>query len=191
MAQTLLAEQTTNRAPAGFGIDLVAGTPVMTLQGILPVEHLLPDDRIVTRSGAMRIGAISTRVARKPDLLRISAHALDNNQPEEDVLLTADQSVHLRDWRAKALFGTDQATVPAYRLADGTHIRRERPASARIIRIGLPREALIYAGGMELATSPAQLRSDLHNPSCRKTPGKASGMSSAIRPGPKLRAAST
>lgn len=156
MAQATLAENT-SKATAGFGIDLVAGTPVMTLQGILPVEHLLPEDRIITRAGAMRIGAVTAHVARHPHLLRISARALGHDRPEEDVLLTAEQALHIRDWRAKAMFGADQATVAADRLADGTHIRRERPASARIIHLDLPREAVIYAGGLELATVAARV----------------------------------
>ena len=141
----------------GFMVDLVAGTPVMTLQGVLPVEHILPEDRIITRSGAMRVQSVEARVIRKPDLLRISARALGHDRPEADVLLPPDQPLHLRDWRAKAMFGTAEATVAANRLIDGTHIRAEAPAPVRMIRLVLPRAAVIYAGGLELAAVPAQV----------------------------------
>ncbi len=154
MVQASLSRNASSEPPKRYGIDLVAGTAVMTLNGILPVEHLLPEDRIITRTGAMRISAVTSRLARNPDLLRVSARALGHDRPEDDVLLPANQPIHLRDWRAKALFGTDQAIVAARRLADGMHIRPERPAQIRIIHIDLPRAAVIYAGGLELAAQP-------------------------------------
>jgi hypothetical protein len=135
-----------------FCIDLALGTSVMTLQGEMPVEHVLPDDRLVTRSGAMPVLAVSSR-SSDTNLLRISARALGHDRPAEDVFVDEDQQILIRDWRARALFGQPEASVPAARLIDGTHIRREPGASIRMIRITLPRAAVLYAGGLELVAA--------------------------------------
>ncbi len=133
-------------------IDLVAGTPVLTLQGVLPVEHLLPDDRLVTRSGALPVKAVAARIVHRPDLLRVSARALGPNQPETDMILAADQDVRLGNPGPVA--GTRATPVGLPRLVDGTRIRPEVVAEARMIRLTLPRAAVIYAGGLELAVAP-------------------------------------
>lgn len=139
-----------------FCIDLALGTPVMTLQGEMPVEHVLPGDRLVTRSGAMPVLAVSSRPSAT-ELLRISARALGHDRPAEDVLVDEAQLVLIRDWRAKALFGQPEATVPAARLIDGVHIRREPGAHTRMVRLSLPRAAAIYAGGLELVAAQASV----------------------------------
>ena len=142
-------------ASGSFAVALVIGTSVTTLEGVLPVEYLLPGDRILTRAGMMPIASVTAHRLHHPDLVRIRAHALDRDRPHDDVLLAADQPIHLRDWRAKAMFGTVSATVALARLVDGDQIRRERPASIRTIRLGLPREAVIYVAGLEIASLPA------------------------------------
>lgn len=140
---------------ADFCIELAVGTPVLTLQGELPVEHLLPGDRLITRAGAMPVTAVSSRLATDEALLRVSARALGHDRPAEDVLLAEGQPVLIRDWRSKALFGASEAVVPLSRLIDGSHIRREAQSPVRMIRLDLPRAAVIYAGGLELAATPA------------------------------------
>jgi hypothetical protein len=157
MAQATIDRSIASHAAAGHEIALPAGTPVLTLQGILPVEHVLPQDRVVTRSGALPVTAVATAMDRDTPLVRVSARALGHDRPEADVLLPAAQTILLRDWRAKAMFGADQATVALARLIDGTHIRREPAAEVRMIRLTLPRPAVLYAGGVEIVTEPARI----------------------------------
>ncbi len=135
-----------------FVIDLPLGTPVLTLEGEMPVEHLLPDDRIITRAGSVLLSEITSDDVAAPDILRVSARALGHDRPDEDMLLPAGQPILIRDWRARALFGSMQATVPLKRLVDGQYIRPEPVERIRMIRLTLPRASVIYAGTLEVAT---------------------------------------
>lgn len=135
-----------------FVIDLPLGTPVLTLEGEMPVEHLLPEDRIITRAGSVLLSEITSEEVAAPEILRVSARALGHDRPDEDMLLPADQPILIRDWRARALFGSMQATVPLKRLVDGQYIRREPVERIRMIRLTLPRASVIYAGTLEVAT---------------------------------------
>lgn len=135
-----------------FVVDLPMGTPVLTLEGVMPVEHLLPDDRIITRAGSVALMSITSEEVSAPDLLRVSARALGHDRPEEDMLLSADQPILIRDWRARALFGAAQATVPVRRLIDGQYIRPEKVAAIRMIRLTVPRASVLYAGSLEIVT---------------------------------------
>ena len=135
-----------------FVIDLPMGTPVLTLEGEMPVEHLLPEDRIITRAGSVLLSDISSEDIAAPEMLRVSARALGHDRPDEDMLLPAGQPVLIRDWRARALFGAMQATVPLRRLIDGQYIRPEPVERIRMIRLTLPRASVIYAGTLEVAT---------------------------------------
>ncbi len=135
-----------------FVIDLPLGTPVLTLEGEMPVEHLLPEDRIITRAGSVLLSEITSEEVASPALLRVSARALGHDRPDEDMLLPADQPILIRDWRARALFGSMQATVPLKRLVDGQYVRPEPVERIRMIRLTLPRASVIYAGSLEVAT---------------------------------------
>lgn len=135
-----------------FVIDLPLGTPVLTLEGEMPVEHLLPEDRIITRAGSVLLSEITSDDVAAPDILRVSARALGHDRPDEDMLLPAGQPILIRDWRARALFGSMQATVPLKRLVDGQYIRPEPVERIRMIRLTLPRASVIYAGTLEVAT---------------------------------------
>ncbi len=135
-----------------FVIDLPLGTPVLTLEGEMPVEHLLPEDRIITRAGSVLLSEITSDDVAAPEILRVSARALGHDRPDEDMLLPAGQPILIRDWRARALFGSMQATVPLKRLVDGQYIRREPVERIRMIRLTLPRASVIYAGALEVAT---------------------------------------
>jgi hypothetical protein len=157
MAQTTIDRSTPVQAATTHEIALPAGTPVLTLQGILPVEHILPQDRVVTRSGAVPVLGVAMTVRRDIPLLQVSARALGHDRPEADILLPAAQTILLRDWRARAMFGADQATVALSRLIDGTHIRHEPAAEVRMIRLTLPRAAVLYAAGIEVVTEPARV----------------------------------
>lgn len=136
-------------------IDLVAGTPVLTMRGELAVDELRPDDRLISRAGAIPLAALARSGPAKVKLFRVNARALGHDRPDQDILLTADQPILLRDWRAKAMFGTAAAVVPVSRLADGAHVKREPAGSVVLYRVTLPRAAVIYVAGLELAVEPA------------------------------------
>jgi hypothetical protein len=134
---------------------IVEGTNVRTLDGVLPVEYLEPGDRIVTRSGARRLVAVSVQRRRFVDLVRIRASTLGHDRPDSDLLVAPGQLVLVRDWRARALYGCDIAAIPALRLVDGEFVLREvhrtadGPVSLYTLRFDT--DETIWAAGLELA----------------------------------------
>ncbi len=134
---------------------LTAGTMVLTLAGALPVEHLTAGDRIITRDGARPLKAIHARIEATAQMICISASAIGVEQPEDDMLVTPDSQILIRDWRAKALKGCDQAVMAAANLVDGEYIRHETTVAQRIFSLEFDTAVVIYASGVELAISPA------------------------------------
>lgn len=132
-------------------MGIMAGTPVLTLDGELPAEFLQPGDRIMTRAGARRLKQVEVSVVRNARVIRISHGTLGVDCPTEDVTVSSAQEILIRDWRARAMFGTSQAMIPAARLADGEYIRAETVAEARFFSLSFEDDAVIYAGGLELA----------------------------------------
>jgi hypothetical protein len=142
----------TDFAVADCGI--AAGTPVLTLAGAVAVEDLTPGTRIITRDGARQLTGLR-RVAPSR-MVRVSASAIGVEQPEEDMVIGAATPILIRDWRAKALKGCDQAIIRADRLIDGEYIRHETATSPTLYALEFDALAVIYAGGLELALAPAR-----------------------------------
>lgn len=151
ISTTLAAAVSGTATAAPNPCGLVAGTSVLTLAGALPVEHLTPGDRIITRSGARTLRAIRVEAVPAARMIRISASALGIEQPEEDMLVSPDQEILIRDWRAKALKGATQAVVAAHKLVDGEYIRAESLSNLRVYTLEFDAPVVIYAGGVELA----------------------------------------
>ncbi|MGL4238307.1 Hint domain-containing protein [Tabrizicola sp.] len=130
---------------------LRAGTIVRTLDGLLPVEFLAPGDRIVTRAGARRLVSISVAARKQVDLVRIRASTMGHDRPDQDLFVSPDQPVIIRDWRAKALYNVDVAAIPASRLADGEFIVLETHRNVKLFTLCFDDDEVIYAEGLELA----------------------------------------
>jgi hypothetical protein len=130
---------------------MAAGTRIRTLDGVLPVEFLEPGDRIVTRSGARRLIAVSVRVARTLDIVRLRSSTLGHGRPEADLLLGPGQPVIVRDWRSRILYNAEVAAVPSARLADGEFALREIHRKVRLYTLRFAEDEVIWAEGVELA----------------------------------------
>ena len=137
--------------PAGVLTGMAAGTSVVTLDGVLPVDYLAPGDRVLTRGGTGRVVRVEVSVVAHARLIRVCGDALGVGRPAEAVVLAEGQGLLVRDWRARALFGQAQAVVPVARLCDGDYIRAEAVEEARLFSLVLDRPDVIYAGGLELA----------------------------------------
>ncbi len=140
---------------------LLAGTSILTLDGELPVEHLTPDDRIITRDA----GAATLRDVQALRLcgqaVRISGGTLGDMRPDRDLIVPAAQPLLVRDWRAKALTGRHAALIPARELVDGEFIRLLPAAEMTLYQLVMDAPHVIYADGMELAVpswAPAAAR---------------------------------
>jgi hypothetical protein len=129
---------------------VVAGTPIQTLEGALPVEFLQPGDRVLTRSGMRRLREVQVSLVKNARMVRIAHETLGVDRPSHDILVSAGQLVLVRDWRAQALAGVPAALFPAARLADGEYIRCLTLPEARLFTLVFEEEAIVYAGGLEL-----------------------------------------
>ena len=68
--------------------------------------------------------------------------------------LAPDQGVHLRDWRARMLCGSDQLAVPVSQLHDGKHIVwGEYPGELRVFELEFSHAQVIYAEGVEIMSA--------------------------------------
>lgn len=132
---------------------ICAGTTIMTLDGEIPVEHLSVGDRIITRdSGMSVIKAIKTRDA-KIQPIRIKAGSLGHTRPDRDMIVAAGTRIHIRDWRAEALFGAAAATVEASRLVDGEFLSQLATRDVKMFDIIFDQEHILYADGVEIVSA--------------------------------------
>lgn len=136
---------------------LLHGTPVLTLQGAVPVEELAVGDRVVTRTGALCIRSVETHSVARARMVRIVDSALGKDRPEADILIAEGQAILVRDWRARALADADRALIPAGRMIDGEYIRAEAQRDAVFYALHFDEPAVVYACGLELACEPARV----------------------------------
>lgn len=130
---------------------VVAGTSVLTPDGEMPVEMVQPGDRILTRAGVRRLAQVEISVVRNARVVRISHGTLGIDCPDVDVTVSAAQQILVRDWRATAMAGKNPALIAACDLVDGDYIRAETVAEARFFSLVFEQDAVIYAGGLEMA----------------------------------------
>lgn len=145
--------QTTLEAPfkpAG----MLSGSIILTLDGEIPVEHLLPGDRIITRDSGMSVLGSVYRHQLRTRAIRIVAGSLGDTRPDRDVLLPEDQRILVRDWRAQALFGMRQVWVPVQALLDGEFIVSEGLQTMTLHELSFDEQHVIYADGLEMITAP-------------------------------------
>lgn len=137
--------------PTKTGVGFVAGTCILSQDGEIPVEFLSSGDRIITRdAGFVQLDQISHSRQMVP-AIRFAAGSLGHLRPEQDLILPHDQQVLIRDWRAKALFGTSQAMVRAADLIDDEFICDLGPRSMMLYQLHFSSPHVVYAGGLEVA----------------------------------------
>ncbi|MGB7244951.1 MAG: Hint domain-containing protein [Sulfitobacter sp.] len=145
------AGQTSPDIPAIAG--LMSGAIILTLDGELPVEFLTSGDRIIARDSGTAIVETVREDIFEIDVVRLSAGSLGRNRPERDVILTAQQPILIRDWRARALFDRDQALVPVQALVDGDYVTDLGKQQVRLFQIRCAAPHVFYADGLELGTA--------------------------------------
>ena len=132
---------------------LCAGTTIMTLDGEMPVEHLSVGDRVITRDSSMSvIKAIHSRdVTMQP--IRIKAGSLGHTRPDRDMIAAPSAGIHIRDWRAEALFGAAAATVEARNLVDREFLSRQPSRDVKLFDLVFDREYIFYADGVVVVSA--------------------------------------
>lgn len=140
------------------GIGL--GTGVLTADGELPVEYLVPGDRIVTFDrGLVRLERIEVRLAPARDAVRVRPSVLDPDGNGRDMILSARQQVLVRDWRARILWHRPIALVEVRRMIDGAHVARiEGEAPVRLFQLVFAdRQHLVEVAGGTFQLASARM----------------------------------
>lgn len=138
--------------PSGLGL----GTNVMTTDGALPVEFLMPGDGIITHdAGLVRLAHIAVRTVPMEALVRIRPSVMHEAGDGRDLVVSARQRVLVRGWRARAMFGKPAALVEARRICDGAYFTRlTGKAPMRLFQLSFEDgQHLIVIGDGMLATS--------------------------------------
>lgn len=135
--------------PPAPQLGIVAGTTVVTADGIIPVELLCPGDRIVTRNtGLVRLGGLSFR-QYDGDFIAITARALGATRPETDTIVPAAQTVLLRGACAQEITGQSAALVPAGQLFGMPGVTLHQNYQMTLVRLAFDTPQLVYADGLE------------------------------------------
>lgn len=137
---------------AGF----MARSVIMTLEGEMQVQDVWPGTRVITRDSGMAVvkSVSHRRVATRA--VRIKAGSLGHTRPVRDVTLPAGQHLLVRDWRAQALFGADQAMVPTERLVDGEFVTLREDVTMTLYELVFDRQHILYVDGLEVASHEAR-----------------------------------
>ncbi len=133
---------------------IAAGSNVLTLMGAVLVEYIAPGDRVITRSGARTVRSVQISVVKSAEVVRISEGVLAKDRPEQDIAVSPEQPILIRDWRAKALASTSQTLIPAARLVDGEYVRKLAVDEVWMISLHFDETEIIYANGLELICEP-------------------------------------
>ena len=136
------------------------GTQILTPDGPVAIETLEAGDRVITRDHGARairwIGATSlsagyvgARPALRPVLIRKGA--LGENVPQQDLRLSRQHRVLVRDWRAEVMFGVEGGVlVPAFSLCNDSTVVDERPTEdITYIHMAFDDHEVVYADGVE------------------------------------------
>lgn len=126
------------RQAVGFG-GLLLGTPVLTLDGELPVEHVFAGDRIVTREGLAVLREVRVRRAILAPI-RVQRRSFGPGRPVCDTLLAPEARVHR----------LGRPLAPLQRLICGDRVRVEPSRDVTLFSLVFDRPRLIYAAGLEL-----------------------------------------
>lgn len=146
----VIAQQVT---PQNAG--LAGGTTVITMKGETLVDDLKVGDRIVTRDTGMSVLREIRTATVTMTPISIKAGSLGHTRPERDVVIGPETLVHIRDWRAKALFSTDVATIEAKRLVDGEFVSEQGTTTMTTYELVFDRQHIIYADGLEVVSAEA------------------------------------
>lgn len=148
MGMTEFATPTAIETPTTTGI--CAGTTVLTLNGEMAIENVKAGDRIITRDcGMTHVKSIKASTVTM-EAIRIKAGSLGHSRPDRDMLAAPGAKLHIRDWRAEALFGKPTASVAAERLVDGEFLSKQPEAEMTVYEITFDRAHIIYADGIEM-----------------------------------------
>lgn len=155
------AGQKTSEAPLEIpphSVGLFADGIILTMDGEKRIDEVNVGDRVITRDrGAATVRGVVSRQLTASAIC-VLAGSLGHTRPERDVILPSGQPVMVRDWRARALFGTPQAMVPAHQLIDGEFITDEGRQEMTLYHLQFDAPHILYVDGLELASDASMVQ---------------------------------
>lgn len=135
--------QTANELATGITCSI----PLYTLEGAVPAEHLMPGDRIITRSrGSAVLRDIRFGQIEGP-MVRIAPTTLGRARPEAFLMLPPDQRIVLR----RAVGAPCDGIFPARALVDGENVKwHETRGPVTVVHLVFDTPQIVHAGGLEL-----------------------------------------
>ena len=129
-----------------FTACYAAGTRILTAEGEVAIELLVPGNRVIAASGGER--DVIWTGHRKVDLLhhpcpcdvmpvRVRAHAFAPNQPSRDLILSPDHAVY-----------AEGRLVPIRHLLNGTSVVQEAAEHVTWWHVELPAHDIVLADGL-------------------------------------------
>lgn len=133
-----------------------AGTHIATPGGVVAVEHLAVGDLVRTQGGAIRpviwIGRRRIDCAKHPDPalvrpIRLRAHALGENRPARDLLLSPDHAVFVDGLLIPARLLVNHGSITiATDMREVEYVHIELPTHDILLAEGLPAESYLDTG---------------------------------------------
>ncbi|MEH6836553.1 MULTISPECIES: Hint domain-containing protein [Falsihalocynthiibacter] len=141
-------------------ICFTPGTMILTPTGEVAIETLVAGNRVVTRDhgvqevrwvGATELPPVHMDLNKNLRPVLIKQGALGKDLPSQDLRVSRQHRILVRDWRAEMMFGSEEGVlVPAFTLCNDSTIIQERPtAPVTYIHMAFDNHEIVYADGIE------------------------------------------
>lgn len=141
-------------------ICFTPGTKILTPNGEVAIENLVAGDRVVTRDhgaqeivwiGATELSPVHMDIIKNLRPILIKKGALAKDLPTQDLRVSRQHRILVRDWRAEMMFGSEGGVlVPAFTLCNDSTIVEERPTqNVTYIHMAFNNHEIVYADGVE------------------------------------------
>lgn len=137
---------------------LARGAMLRGSRGPIPVEDVLPGDRVSTVSGGtVQIDWIGSRSYRasgeRPSFYRVSARAFGGLGPEQDIILGAHAQVLVDSMQCMQLVGARRAFAPISAFEDGMNVTAiSPPGEATVYGIACSSQEAVLVAGLPVET---------------------------------------
>lgn len=137
-------------------ICFAPGTLIATIRGEVPVEHLRPGARVITRdNGLQELRWIGRRVLSPAELsasprlrpIRIRAGALGRGLPDRDLTLSPNHRMLIRSDRASLLYEESEVLIAAKHLVGMPGVERLKDAQVTYLHLLFDQHEVILANG--------------------------------------------
>lgn len=141
-------------------ICFTPGTMILTPKGEVAIETLVAGDRVVTRDhgvqairwiGSTELAPVMLDLNKNLRPILIKKGALGTDLPSQDLRVSRQHRILVRDWRAEMMFGSEGGVlVPAFTLCNDSSIIEERPKDiVTYIHMAFDNHEIVYADGVE------------------------------------------